>query len=120
MGDDETGDRTKVLALLYLELAKAYNDGERKDVIKLKAKVEKDENHKINEDKYPLYSQKQGKLVSFSDKVVELNNMYDDLIFNLSDNSNESLRELKTFTTEEIIKFEKRIAEKVKRNSKTK
>ena len=116
MGDDS--DRGKVIATLYLALAKAYKDNT--DVINLKSRVEKEENHKINDEKHPLYSHKEDKILSFSKKVIELNEMYEDLMFDLADNSNESIKDIKEFSAEEVMKFNKRVVEKIRRKNKTK
>lgn len=116
MEDDGGGGR--VIASLYFDLATAYNENNYNGITILKSRIEKEERHKINEEKHPLYSHVKGKVLSFSDKVLELNEMYDDLMFELSDNSNESLKELKTFSAEEVIKFNKRVTAKIKRNAK--
>ena len=115
--EDDSG-RDRVIGTLYFELATAIKENNVNAITILRSRIEKEERHKINEERHPLYSHKKGKVVSFSDKVLELNEAYDDLMFNLSDNSNESLKEVKTFSVEEVIKFEKRIAEKLKREAK--
>ncbi len=102
-----------------MKLAEAYKDGDFNGVIINKSRIEKEETHKVNEESNPLYSHKKGKVLSFSDKVLELNEMYDDLMFDLADNSNESIKEIKTFTAEEVMKFNKRVTAKIQRNSKT-
>ncbi len=118
VGDD--GERDKLIAMLYFDLATAYNENNYNGIIILKARIEKEEAHRVNEERHPLYSQRKGKILTFADKIVELNDMYDDLIFQLSDSSNESMREVKTYSTEEIIKFEKRVIEKIRRKNKNK
>ncbi len=115
---EDDGSRDRAIASLYFDLATAYRDNNPNGAIILRARIEKEERHKINEESNSLYSHKQGKVLSFPDKVMELNEMYDDLMFELADNSNESMRELKTFSAEEIIKFNRRITEKIKRNNK--
>jgi hypothetical protein len=114
--DDGVGDR--VDANLYLNLAEAYKDGDEKNITKWLAEIEKKEGHKINDENSLLYSQKKGKIISFADKVLELNEAYEDLMFDLADNSNESMRELKTYRAGEIIRFNKRVVEKVRRKNK--
>ena len=116
MGDDS--DRDRVIATLYLDLAKAYKDNA--DDIKLKARIEREEHHKINDEKHPLYSHKEDKILSFSKKVLELNEMMEDLFFDLADNSNESIKDIKEFSAEEVMKFNKRVVEKIRRKNKTK
>lgn len=115
---EDAGERDRVIATLYMDLADAIKENNYNAVIILKAKIEKEERHKINEESHPLYSIKRGNVISYSEKVVELNEMYDDLLFELSDNSNESIITLKTFSAEEILKFNKRVVEKLKRNAK--
>ncbi len=115
---EDAGERDRVIGALYFDLATAFKDNNQNAIIILKSRIEREERHKINEERHPLYSHKKGKVVSFSDKVLELNESYDDLIFNLSDNSNETMKEIKTYTAEEVIKFEKRVGEKVKREAK--
>ena len=116
MADD--GSRDRGVAALYLKLAESYNNNDTNGVIIYKSRIEKEERHKINEDTHSLYSHKQGKILSFSSKVLELNEMYQDLIYELSENSNERMRDLKDFTTEEIMYFNKRVTEKLRRKSK--
>ena len=115
---EDDGVRDRVIAALYLQLADAYRDNNINGVIISKSRIEKEETHKANEEYNPLYSHKKGKVLSFSDKVLELNEMYDDLMFDLADNSNESIKEIKTFTAEEVMKFNKRVTAKIKRNAK--
>ena len=116
MEDDGVGNR--VDATLYLNLAKAYKDNNKDEIAKALAQIEKKEGSRINQEYSSLYSDKKGKVVSFADKVLELNEAYEDLMFELSDNSNESIRELKTFRAGEIIRFNKRVVEKVRRQNK--
>jgi hypothetical protein len=115
---EDDGGRGRVIGTLYYDLAVAYKDNNTNAIIILRSRIEKEERHKVNQERHPLYSRNKGKVITFSDKVNELNDAMEDLYFNLSDNSNENLRELKTFTAEEIIKFERRIAEKIKRENK--
>lgn len=116
---EDYGERDRALAQLYLELVNAYRDNDYNGIIIAKSRVEKAERHKANQESHPLYSHRKGKVLSFADKINEMNDMYDDLIFELSDNSNETMRELKQFSAEEIIKFNKKVIEKLKRKSKS-
>jgi hypothetical protein len=52
--------------------------------------------------------------------VIELNEMYEDLMFDLADNSNESIKNIKEFSTESILQFNKRVVAKIRRNAKSK
>lgn len=105
---------------MYFDLATAYKDNNINGIIILKARVEREERHKINEESHPLYSDKKGRVLSFPDKVMELNELYDDLMFDLADNSNESMKDVKNFNTEEVIKFNTRVIAKIKRKTRTK
>ena len=116
MGD--ASDRQRILASIYLDLAEAYKDRNNDKIIKLRARVEREERHKINEESHPSYSFNKGKILSFSDKVMELNDMYDELMFELSDNSNESIREIKEYSCEDIMKFNKYVTKKIDRKVK--
>ena len=113
---EDDGSRDRVIATLYLQLADAYKDNNHNAIIILRARIEKEEDNKINEESHPLYSHRKGRVLSFSDKVGELNDMYDDLMFDLADNSNESMKEIKGFSAEEVMKFNKRVTAKIKRN----
>lgn len=115
---EDDGDRDRVIGNLYFNLATAFKDNSPNAIIILKARIEKEERHKINEERNPLYSHRKGKVLSFSDKVMELNELYDDLMFDLADNSNESIKDIKSFSTEEVIKFNKRVTIKLKRKEK--
>ncbi len=115
---EDDGSRDTAIASLYFDLATAYRDNNPNGAIILRARIEKEERHKINEEKNPLYSHKQGRVLSFPDKVMELNEMMQDLFFDLADSSNESIKDIKRYSTEEIIQFNKRVTKKIKRNNK--
>jgi len=114
---EDDGDRYRSIGKLYFDLAEAYKDNNVNAAIILRSKIEKEERHKINEETHPLYSHQKGKVLSYPDKVMELNELYDDLMFDLADASNESMMELKTYSAENIIKFNKRVVAKIKRNN---
>ncbi len=116
MGDDGTRDRA--LAALYLNLAEAFKDNNTNGVIIAKARLEKALRNKDNEDKHPLYSSVKDKVVSYPEKIAEMDELKEDLFFQLSDNSNESIKTIREFTVEEVIHFNKRILEKLKRKNK--
>ena len=101
-----------------MKLADALKDRAYNGIIIYKARIEKEEKHKVNEEKHPLYSHRKGKVLSFPDKINELNEMYQDLIFDLAENSNERIRDLKQFSAEEVIIFNRKVTEKLKRQSK--
>jgi len=112
------GERDRVLARLYLDLAEALKDNNYNATIIAKSRIEKALRSKEEEERHPLYSSRVGRVVSYPEKVNELDNAYEDLMFELSDNSKESIRTIKDFTAEEVIQFNKRILAKLKRKTK--
>ena len=50
---------------------------------------------------------------------MELSENKEDLFFFLADNSNESIKTIKEFSTEEVLRFNKRVVEKINRQNKT-
>lgn len=116
MADD--GERDRALAVLYLNLAKALKDNNYNATIIAKARLEKALKDKVDEERNPLYSHRKGRVVSYAEKVNESQEFYEDLMFDLSDNSKESIKTIKEFTAEEVINFNKRVVQKIKRNTK--
>jgi uncharacterized FlaG/YvyC family protein len=116
LADDD--NRGRIIGLLYLDLAKSLKFNETNKIIKDKSRIEKQETHLINDERHPLYSHKQEKIITFSAKVMELTENKEDLFFYISDNSNESIRTIKEFSTEEVLRFNKRVIEKINRLNK--
>lgn len=82
--------------------------------IEYKAKIEKEENEYVDF-RHPLFSRDREKIVSIPDRLREMDTDYDELMFTLSDSSHESIRTVKQFTVEEVVKFTRQLNLKYER-----
>lgn len=82
--------------------------------LECKAKIEKEEGE-IIDDRHPLWSKEKERMVSIPEKMMELEEEYDGLMFTLADSSNESIRTVKAFTVDEVVKFTRQLNLKYER-----
>ena len=101
-----------------MTIIKGYHDGDEMAVAKAKAQLEKQYRFENQVKKHVLYSSAKNKILSYPEKVAEMNEQYEDMLFDLSDNSNESIKTIKDFTVEEMVQFNKRVYKKLLRQSK--
>jgi len=95
-----------------------YHDGDEMKVARAKAQLEKQYRFENQVKKHVLYSPIKGTIISYPEKVAEMTEQYEDMLFDLSDNSNESIKTIKDFTVEEMVQFNKRVYKKLLRQSK--
>lgn len=82
--------------------------------IELRAKIEREE-REITGNKHPLFSKAKGRMVSIPERIREMDAEYEELMFVLSDSSNESIRTIKQFSVEEVTSFTRQLNLKYKR-----
>ena len=117
MGDDDE-DGQRVINHLYMTIIKGYHDGDELEVARAKAKLEKQYRFENMVRTHILYSPRRGTVISYPEKVAEMTEQYEDMLFDLSDNSNESIKTIREFTVEEMVQFNKRVYKKLLRQSR--
>jgi len=103
-----------MIVALCQKAAQSIVDDDYDRAIEYKAKIEKEEKE-FTDEGHPLFSREKGRRVSIRDKMVEMDGEYDELMFVLSDSSNESIRTVKSFTVEEVVKFTRQLNLKYER-----
>lgn len=101
-----------------MKIIEGYRDKDDIAVAMAKAKLERHYRFENFVSKHPLYSSKRGTIVSYPQKIKELDENYEDMIFDLADNSNESIKTIRDFSVEEMVKFNSRVYKKLLRQSK--
>ena len=115
MGDDEDGN---IRIALYLKIIKGYRDGDEATVRYAKAKLERQFRFENMVKNHILFSSAKNKIVTYAEKVREMNDSYEDMLFELSDNSNESIKTIRDFSVEEMVRFNTSVYKKLLRKSK--
>jgi hypothetical protein len=99
-----------------VKAAQAMIQGDDAKAVEYRARVEAEE-RELDHSEHPLYSKARGRMVSIPEKVKEMDGEYEDLMFILSDSSNESLRGVKGFSVDEVVRFTRQLNRKFKRQN---
>lgn len=101
-----------------MKIIEGYRNGDDMAVAMAKAKLERQYRFENVVKNHVLYSHTKGDVVNYPEWVRQKNEEYEDMIFDLAENSNESIRTIRDFTVEEMVRFNKRVYEKLLRKSR--
>ncbi len=101
-----------------MRIIKGYRDDNEVEVAYAKAKLERQFRFENMAKNHILFSPSQNTVVSYAQKIREMEDSYENMLFELSDNSNESIKTIRDFSVEEMVRFNGNVYKKLLRKSK--
>ena len=101
-----------------MKIIEGYRNNDEMEVAHAKAKLERQLRFENMVKDHILFSAKQNKILSYAEKVHEMNEAYEEMLFELADNSNESIKTIRMFSVEEMVRFNTHVYKKLLRKTK--
>ena len=104
------------MTLKYCEIIEKLFNNE--DVLELEKQCEKIENSLGDDPVNVLYSDKTEKIMSYRQKVMEIENDKDDFLYSLAGNKGETIESLSKKTDADLMIFAEKLMEEINRKNK--